>query len=136
MWGTNTGDLLYIFIMTIMLIFMLMFLAGDIHPHPGPVSFNNISMCHINARSLTKEGRIDDMYLELCNIHGFDVIGVSETHLDHNVLDNDVELCNYTILRNDRNRRGGGVALYVHNSITVLRRADLEQSDIEMLWQK
>ena len=29
---------------------------------------------------------------------------------------------------------GGGVALYVHNSITVLRRVDLEQSDIEMLW--
>ena len=113
---------------------MLMFLAGDIHPHPGPVSFNNISMCHINARSLTKEGRIDDMYLELCNIHEFDVIGVSETHLDQNVVDNDVELCNYTILRNDRNRRGGGVALYVHNSITVLRRADLEQSNIEMLW--
>ena len=134
MWGTNTGDLLYILIMTIMLIFMLMFLAGDIHPHPGPVSFNNISMCHINARSLTKEGRIDDMYLELCNIHEFDVIGVSETHLDQNVVDNDVELCNYTILRNDRNRRGGGVALYVHNSITVLRRADLEQSNIEMLW--
>ena len=134
MWGTNTGDLLYILIMTIMLIFMLMFLAGDIHPHPGPVSFNNISMCHINARSLTKEGRIDDMYLELCNIHEFDVIGVSETHLDQNVVDNDVKLCNYTILRNDRNRRGGGVALYVHNSITVLRRADLEQSNIEMLW--
>ena len=90
MCGTNTGDLLYIIVMTIILIFMLMFLAGGIHPHPGPVSFNNISMCHINARSLTKEGRIDDMCLELCNIYEFYVIGVSETHLDHNVLDNDV----------------------------------------------
>ena len=91
-------------------------------------------MCHINARSLTKEGRIDDMYLELCNIPEFDVIGVGETHLDHNVLDNDVELCNYIILRNDRNRRGGGVALYVHNTIPVMRRVDLEKPNIEMLW--
>ena len=84
---------------------MLMFLAGDIRPHPGPVSFNTISMCHINARrKVSHLGRsIDDMYLELCNIHEFYVIRVSETHLDHNVLDNDVELCNYTILRNDRN---------------------------------
>ena len=57
-------------------------------------------MCQINARSLTKEGRIDDMYLELCNIHEFDV------------------------------------ALSVHNSITVLKRVDLEQSNIEMLWAK
>ena len=38
------------------------------------------------------------------------------------------------MLRNDRNRRGGSVALYVHNSISVLRRVDLEQSNIEMLW--
>ena len=50
------------------------------------------------------------------------------------MLDNDVELCNYTILRNDRNIKDGGVALYVHNSITVLRRVDLEQSDIKMWW--
>ena len=50
MWGTNTGDLLYILIMTIMLIFMLMFLAGDIHPHPGHVSFNNIFVSYKCAK--------------------------------------------------------------------------------------
>ena len=120
--------------MSIMLISMILLLAGDIHPHPGPVYPNSLSICHINARSLTKDGRIEDMYLELCSLHAFDIIGVSETHLGPNVTDNDVELVNYSLLRNDRNRNGGGVALYVHESISVLRRPDLEKPNMEMLW--
>ena len=34
----------------------------------------------------------------------------------------------------DRNRQGGGVALYIRSSLACVRRLDLETPDTEMLW--
>ena len=40
------------------------------------------------------------------------IIGINETKLDHTVIDGEVEIDEYQIIRNDRNSFGGGVALY------------------------
>ena len=40
----------------------------------------------------------------------------------------------YEIVRNDRNRHGGGVALYTRSNISYTRRTDLETDDIECIW--
>lgn len=64
---------------------LLLLLCGDIHPNPGPQLLNNLSVCHVNARSLAKPGRVDDLYEELCVLHEFDLIAVSETHLDPSI---------------------------------------------------
>ena len=47
---------------------LLLLLCGDIHQNPGPYRPEKpcLSICHINARSLAKPGRIDDLY-ELVN---------------------------------------------------------------------
>ena len=45
------------------------------------------------------------------------IIGINETKLDHTVIDGEVEIDEYQIIRNDRNSFGGGVALYIHDSM-------------------
>ena len=45
------------------------------------------------------------------------IIGINEAKLDHTVIDGEVEIDEYQIIRNDRNSFGGGVALYIHDSV-------------------
>ena len=40
-----------------------------------------------------------------------------ETWLGSDVLDNEVLIPNYSIVRFDKNRQGGGVAMYIHDSV-------------------
>jgi hypothetical protein len=63
-----------------------------------------------------------------------DIVCISETWLDSSIPDNAVEIPDYSIHRNDRNRHGGGVAVYVTNGLTVKRRPDLEHYDCESVW--
>ena len=45
------------------------------------------------------------------------VLALNETRLDSSVSDNEICIPQYTLLRKDRDRNGGGVAIYVHESI-------------------
>ena len=54
-----------------------------------------------------------------------DVLAITET--------NELVGGDYTIFRRDKNRHGGGVMLYVKNSISAIRRMDLE-TNCEVLW--
>ena len=47
-----------------------------------------------------------------------EVIGISESTLDSTVLDPEIYIENYEILRFDRNRHGGGVACYIRSDIS------------------
>ena len=65
----------------------------------------------------------------------FHVIAVSETHCDDTITDQEISFKDgFSILRNDRNRNGGGVALYIHNSISHAKSDYV--SEIECLWIK
>ena len=46
------------------------------------------------------------------------VIGITETKLDESVLNSEVNIEGYNVLRLDRNRNGGGVACYIRNDIS------------------
>ena len=66
-----------------------------------------------------------------------DIIAISETHLDSSI-DNDNDqislTCFYPPLRMDRNRYGGGVALYISKNLHFTYRSDLESTHIVILW--
>ena len=47
----------------------------------------------------------------------FDIIGLSETRLDSEITDNEVKIDGYNLFRRDRNRNGGGVDIYVKESL-------------------
>ena len=63
----------------------------------------------------------------------FDVITLNETRLDDSVLNGEVEIPGYDIVRRDRNRNGGGVAIYIRNNIPFTIRKDLMPDNLELL---
>lgn len=121
---------------SMVLCMLLLIVCGDIHPNPGPIvrTDTGINVCHANARSILKPGRLDELYEELCCLHAFDIIGISESHLSESVPDSDICIPNYTSFRRDRNRHGGGVLIYVHDRLSCIRRSDLEHPDLEIIW--
>lgn len=84
-----------------------------------------------NARSiLNKVDVIESIILE----HEPDIVVITETWLHKDVLDSEVTPPNYTIVRKDREGRGGGVAIMIQNNIQF--SALDEVCDVEALWIK
>lgn len=88
-------------------------------------------LAHINICSL--RNKIQDLSLFL-QLNKIDILMISETHLDHFIDNSDVDIGGFSIYRNDRNRFGGGVAIYIRDHFPVKLRHDLMFDDVEVLW--
>ena len=60
------------------------------------------------------------------NLKCTDILAVNETGLDDTISSGEVIVPGYSLERNDRNRDGGGVALYIRNTINYERLFDFE----------
>ena len=60
-----------------------------------------------------------------------DILCINETRLDNPITSAEVEICGYEIVRRDRNRNGGGVAIYLRNNIPYVERSDLIPENVE-----
>lgn len=69
---------------------------------------------HINILSLTH--KIDQLRAWLA-YNDPSIITISETWLNENIPDSDINLDNYTVYRADRGSRAGGVATYIKNNL-------------------
>jgi len=108
--------------------YYLLIIAGDIELNPGP----QISLWHCNVRGLNTE-KINALTTE---VQGqFDMLAITETLLS-TASSIDLNLQGYhPIFRRDRaegNALGGGVALYVSETIPATRKMVFE-TDIEIL---
>ena len=92
------------------------------------VSYDNntfkrsFSVCHLNIRSIlsTSDGgpsRFDLLCDFVTKQNDFEVIALTETHIDNSVDSSLIEIEGYHLFRKDRNRAGGGVVLYVRSSL-------------------
>ena len=63
----------------------------------------------------------------------FDIITLNETRLDSSVLNCEIEIPGYDIVRRDRNRSGGGVAIYIRSHIPYTIRNDLLPDNLELI---
>ena len=70
---------------------------------------------YFNCRSLLP--KIDELTV-LCFMNMPDVVCLVETWLCMDILDTNLSIPNYSIVRLDRNRHGGGVAMYIRNSVS------------------
>ena len=61
------------------------------------------------------------------------MVSISETKIDSMIEDSVIEIEDYVVERSDRNKHGGGVAMYIHKSIDNCLRKDLLRSDIESI---
>ena len=88
--------------------------AGDIEINPGPSKLRFIRICHINIRSLCK----DKMWALKIISNQYDIITLSETHLEPTINYDHLKLDGFhDILRRDRKKGGGGVAVYIRDCI-------------------
>ena len=60
------------------------------------------------------------------------IIGITESKLDSSVTNNELKINNYTLIRKDRNRHGGGVACYINNNLNFTEKPIL-QDNIEYI---
>ena len=111
--------------------FLVLLQAGDIETNPGPENGYELSILHLNIRSI--RNKLDFI---LDNFSEFNILCFSETHLDNNVLTEMLFLSNlYSApYRKDRTNHGGGVLAYLNSSLLHARRPDLEIFCDESLW--
>ena len=82
-------------------------------------SIQDLSIIHLNARSLKTNFGSIKCFLKELNVY-FHVIAISETWLDNDCDLQEYSLPGYDMFNSFRNnKRGGGVALYINNNLTV-----------------
>ena len=107
-------------------VFLIM-LSGGVEINPGPRCKENDSVkcVTINVRSLTSLVKFNnsnktesnlERFQNFVSSEDFDIVCVNETWLPANVYDAEILHSGYTIVRNDRITRGGGVLLGVKTS--------------------
>ena len=60
-----------------------------------------------------------------------DILTLNETSLDDNISDKYIEISGYEIVRKNRNRIGGGVAIYYRDHLNVRNRDELVPEGVE-----
>ena len=124
----------------------LLLSCGDVHPNPGLPSgiasfesrkdgsdLRGLRTFYANARSIVN--KVNLLELEMYQ-RSYDLIVLTETHLDHSILDSEIFPSHFTVFRNDRKingRHGGGVLIAVRDYRTVSLRP-IHPCDSEMLF--
>ena len=105
-------------------------------PHLDALKRNskNLSVVHINTQSMVSTF---DHLLIAIERYSFDIISMSETWLKNSLLLQHVTIPGYTHAFNSRDKiKGGGVGVYIKESIKLKRRTDIEERypSLEHLW--
>ena len=93
-------------------------------------SKRGLHLIHLNINSLLS--KIDELR-EIAKKTRATVIGITESKLDGSVLDGEINIDGYELVRSDRNRHGKGVACYIRNDISFSVRGDFS-SEIENIF--
>ena len=112
---------------------MFVFLAyGDIEVNPGPGQADKgFSIYQQNLRGLWNNKEVLEHFINLKNIKTF---GIKETLLSSTTRKSYLQIRGCTFERKDRIKTGGGIAVYIKESITYLRQNDLKCDEIEAFW--
>ena len=84
----------------------------------------------MNVNSLLKH--LDEIRLILIN-NALDILAINESKIDDNISNDEIHINGFNAIREDRNRFGGGVFLYVRDSISFSDRKDLIPNYLEMV---
>ena len=101
---------------------MALLLSGDINLNPGPVTRHQLNNPKFEAFN------IKGLHLIHPKFFNAGVIEITETKLDNTIYDSKVTIDGYNIVRNDRNRKGGGVACYIRSNIFYSRKTCLSDN--------
>ena len=85
----------------------------------------------LNIRGLLN--KIDEIRIMLKNCQ-FDLMCLCETFLDNNVADYEFKIERYAVALRNRDKRGGGVLMYIKDSINYSEITNLTGSSVESIW--
>ena len=98
---------------------------------PPTSSTQSLSVGFLNVCSVRRKVAEVQTFISTRGIH---VLAIAETWLTPDVSDQELSIPHFKLYRRDRpDQRGGGVAVYCHESLAVRQRADVE-CELEMLW--
>ena len=69
----------------------------------------------MNARSLFS--KLDELCV-LCLVNNYDIVCIVESWLSQDISDSELAITGYTIFRRDRNRHGGGIIIFVKDTLS------------------
>lgn len=88
---------------------------------------NKLNVCHINVQSLCARqfSKFEELKMTFCGSN-IDIVCMTETWLDDSITDNMIAMNGFNLLRNNRNRHGGGICVYFKNDLKcrVLRNSN------------
>ena len=93
-------------------------------------SKRGLIICSLNTPSLRKH---KDEIEVLMRENKIDILALNETKLDSKTEEEQVSIPGYTVLRCDRNSHGGGVAIYLRDTLNFEHRTDLKTDNLEMI---
>ena len=95
------------------------------------VSDKSIYICNINIRSIRNKINFLQNFVD-----EFDIIVLTETHLDNSIENTDIELDSFdkNPQRKDRTNSGGGLLIYSKEDIGICRKHELENHIDETIW--
>ena len=104
--------------------------STHMQPNLGIPVTRGFKIASLNLVSLYKH--IDQLRIYMLS-KTVDILGINETRLDSSIQNGEVSIPGYTLERKDRNRNGGGVALYTRDSINYKRLTDLPDHNTELI---
>ena len=112
------------------LFILFLLISNDIQLNPGPLNSSTLKSCSLNARRIVnKRTELQAMVAT----KELDIIAITETWLNPEIMDQEILSSDYNIYRRDRLGKVGGVLLALRDNICCYRRCDLE-TDCEILW--
>ena len=104
--------------------------STSIPPDLNISNLKGLKIANLNVNSILKH--IDDIRIFLSD-NPFDILAINESKIDSSIRDSEIHINNYSIIHLDRNRFGGGVAIYIKNTIPYFERRDLVPDNLEMM---
>ena len=102
-----------------------------------PIDINNFIIVHYNINSILATDRIEQL-TDICKTLNIDVLILSESKLDQTIPNNLITIPGYhEPLRHDRDingRHGGGVLMYISESLAYQHRTEFQNNNYEHLW--
>ena len=95
------------------------------------ISNKGLNIVHLNVRSLLP--KIDEIH-HMAITTNCSILGISETWLDDSVTDAEIQIAGYVVIRKDRNRQGGGVCIYIKDTLAFNIRSDIKNDNCEFIF--
>ena len=91
---------------------------------------NGLNIAQLNVNSILKH--IDEIK-SLVQHNNMHLLALNETKVDESIFDDEINIANYSLLRKDRTRQGGGVAIYIHKSLHYEKLSHESMNELEVI---